>query len=970
MASRLSSMLVRDGIVGVKRLEKAFRRQVVYGGNLDTVLLEMGLIAEERLCQYLALSSGLPPASRVELPFDQLESVRGLLPESLAGKHRVVPLGIEGDAIRVAVHAPIDMAQLEDLADAIDRALQPLIVPEYRRHVWFGRVYGGVPLDRFAVLATELDAYAEVQPVGRAQTVIISEDQPRLRPVTLQPALRKELPVEAAPAQAAPTTASERNSNRRVTLMGLKPARAQTADAVPADFAAVVEEPPYRDTLPPLNVNSTPNNSSAQAALLSVTTEARQRPVVTNAHATLQLPTPTKTPAPAAATKAPARITSAPPIAAAAAVIAAPAAPRAIELPGASTSGPRIAYSELASDRAATEPMLSEIPRMAIAIADAAPPRAMPVASPAAGPGAAASAIPVAVSTLTQSGNANAASAATRASTASLFDEKIAHAGPLSLLAAKQLLLSAEDRDGVFVTLLRAARYRTRFAGLLTVQGGAAIGRFALAEANIDAKAFATVLVPLDMASPFRTAFITRQPYVGPLRGEDNSLDLMLRRMGGTIPATGLIMPITVRDRVVALMVAHRIDRALTLPDIADVLSLDRQLSDALTRVIMRHKSVNPDESAARSRSEAAAVTTTQPTADLDQRSAAPTQLAHEPTPPADSRRVATAIPIISRGTDGLESPADFATRSLRAPTVRTDSVEFGTEVTLTADEPRTIDDILDDVMGNSADAAEDALQEAVERSAAMLPLINMRFPGRLRVERFAVAGRPLRAAQYGGLLELIVRMGADATELLIHKMAAPQRDIRFYATVCCVELRPKAAVGALVERLFDNDYGVRACAIEALSGYPLRDLEIAMISTRQALHSDDIDRVAAACHATAEIADVNAVTDLLAAMARGDRFADHARAALVWLSRQDFGTSERKWRRWWEDNKKRHRMEWLIDALGHKEDALRKAAIDDLRRLTGEYFGYHHDLAKKERDAAQARWQTWWKETGLRRFG
>src|ERR1041384_6844967 len=66
MPSRRSSLLVRDGLVGVKRMEKAFQRQVIYGGSLDTILLEMSLVPEERLTQYLALASGLPPASRDE----------------------------------------------------------------------------------------------------------------------------------------------------------------------------------------------------------------------------------------------------------------------------------------------------------------------------------------------------------------------------------------------------------------------------------------------------------------------------------------------------------------------------------------------------------------------------------------------------------------------------------------------------------------------------------------------------------------------------------------------------------------------------------------------------------------------------------------------------------------------------------------------------------------------------------------
>ena len=72
MTSRLSSLLVRDGVIGVKRMEKAFQRQVLYGGGLDTILLEMGEITEQRLLQYLSLATGLPPANAGELePSDE-----------------------------------------------------------------------------------------------------------------------------------------------------------------------------------------------------------------------------------------------------------------------------------------------------------------------------------------------------------------------------------------------------------------------------------------------------------------------------------------------------------------------------------------------------------------------------------------------------------------------------------------------------------------------------------------------------------------------------------------------------------------------------------------------------------------------------------------------------------------------------------------------------------------------------------
>jgi hypothetical protein len=58
-----------------------------------------------------------------------------------------------------------------------------------------------------------------------------------------------------------------------------------------------------------------------------------------------------------------------------------------------------------------------------------------------------------------------------------------------------------------------------------------------------------------------------------------------------------------------------------------------------------------------------------------------------------------------------------------------------------------------------------------------------------------------------------------------------------------------------------------------------------------------------------------------------------------------------------------------LIEGLTHKEDAIRESSIDVLRKLTGEYFGYHYNLPRAERDLAAQRWVSWWRETGLRRF-
>jgi hypothetical protein len=92
---------------------------------------------------------------------------------------------------------------------------------------------------------------------------------------------------------------------------------------------------------------------------------------------------------------------------------------------------------------------------------------------------------------------------------------------------------------------------------------------------------------------------------------------------------------------------------------------------------------------------------------------------------------------------------------------------------------------------------------------------------------------------------------------------------------------------------------------------------------------------------------------------------AEKAREELMAITKQDFGTRARRWEAWWEKHKDDDRAEWLFDGLGHKEPQIRASSEEELRKLTGEYFGYHFDLPRRERERARARWQAWWVEPG-----
>jgi hypothetical protein len=95
---------------------------------------------------------------------------------------------------------------------------------------------------------------------------------------------------------------------------------------------------------------------------------------------------------------------------------------------------------------------------------------------------------------------------------------------------------------------------------------------------------------------------------------------------------------------------------------------------------------------------------------------------------------------------------------------------------------------------------------------------------------------------------------------------------------------------------------------------------------------------------------------------------AEKARDELMMITKQDFGTKARRWEAWWAKHKDDDRFEWLFEGLGHKEPRIRASSEDELRKLTGEYFGYHYDLPRREREHARERWQKWWYESGRAR--
>jgi type IV pilus assembly protein PilB len=105
--ARLGDILVRHGWITEGQVQSALSAQGTERGLLGTILVRRGLITSEQLGQGLAEQYGVPYLEVV--PESINPQVVRLLPEDLARHHKVVPVGVSGRELQLAMVAPDEM---------------------------------------------------------------------------------------------------------------------------------------------------------------------------------------------------------------------------------------------------------------------------------------------------------------------------------------------------------------------------------------------------------------------------------------------------------------------------------------------------------------------------------------------------------------------------------------------------------------------------------------------------------------------------------------------------------------------------------------------------------------------------------------------------------------------------------------------------------------------------------------------
>jgi hypothetical protein len=267
------------------------------------------------------------------------------------------------------------------------------------------------------------------------------------------------------------------------------------------------------------------------------------------------------------------------------------------------------------------------------------------------------------------------------------------------------------------------------------------------------------------------------------------------------------------------------------------------------------------------------------------------------------------------------------------------------------------------------------AAERLVQIGAAAVPALVGAFPGPLTAElRRGVGDGPARASECGPLLKVLSRIGPKAAGVLSVRSNDKDPTIRAWATRLLGEMPCLDAARAVARRFVDEDAEVRRAALAAgrmLEAHANSGAVLAGALSEMLLDSNRRDRLQhMVIEAIADLREARAVPTLATLLAAGSpEIQRSAHWALVVLARTDYGDNAAAWDEWWRVNASRHRIEWLIDALMHESQEIRRAAGDELKSLTKEYFGYYDDLPARERERAQKRYRDWWESKGKARF-
>ena len=257
------------------------------------------------------------------------------------------------------------------------------------------------------------------------------------------------------------------------------------------------------------------------------------------------------------------------------------------------------------------------------------------------------------------------------------------------------------------------------------------------------------------------------------------------------------------------------------------------------------------------------------------------------------------------------------------------------------------------------------AREKLTELGELAVPALTAAFPGRVSHDPFGPEAQTPDPSTLSPLLDMLVRLGNVGLQVAVPHLDSRYPAFRYFSTLLLARTFHPASIPFLLRRLHDDEPRIRKLAGDALASYVAEPgFEQVLRHLRTRIHSVTPEGRRRAIHFLGRFRDVGSVPALMGALrAKESEIVQEAAGALHAITLQPWGTSERKWVGWWEKNKARSRIEWLIDALRDSDVEVRARAGAELAQLTRDTFGFRADGPRREREAAVKKWERWWGE-------
>jgi serine/threonine-protein kinase len=134
LAKRLGELLVRQGLINSKQLERGLRNQVIHGARIGTNLVELGLLSIDNLAWALGQQHSVPVADGRAFERITPETLR-LVPAAISARYKVLPLRHHGHELHLAMLDPHRLELIDEVGAILDMTtIHPYAVPELRLH--------------------------------------------------------------------------------------------------------------------------------------------------------------------------------------------------------------------------------------------------------------------------------------------------------------------------------------------------------------------------------------------------------------------------------------------------------------------------------------------------------------------------------------------------------------------------------------------------------------------------------------------------------------------------------------------------------------------------------------------------------------------------------------------------------------------------------------------------------------------